>query len=66
MFQGVELSLETTCCGLACTVSGWGYEGQSGAKRWSRVKLHIWEFPKIRVPYLGVPILRILLFRVLY
>ena len=26
----------------------------------------IWEFPKIGVPYLGVPIIRILLFRVLY
>ena len=25
-----------------------------------------WEFPKIRVPYLGVLIIRILLFRVLY
>ena len=24
------------------------------------------EFPKIRVPYLGVPIIRILLFRLLY
>ena len=27
MFQGVELSLETTCCGLACTVSGLGLRG---------------------------------------
>ena len=26
----------------------------------------IWEFPKIRVPYFGVLIIRILLFRVLY
>ena len=26
----------------------------------------IGEFPKIRVPYLGVPVIRILLFRVLY
>ena len=26
----------------------------------------IWEFPKIRVPFLGVLIIRILLFRVLY
>ena len=26
----------------------------------------IWEFPKIRGPYLGVLIIRILLFRVLY
>ena len=26
----------------------------------------IWEFPKIGVPYLGVLIIRILLFRVLY
>ena len=25
-----------------------------------------WEFPKIRVPYFGVLIIRILLFRVLY
>ena len=24
-----------------------------------------WDFPKIRVPYFGVPIIRILLFRVL-
>ena len=27
---------------------------------------HEWDFPKIRVPYLGVLIIRILLFRVLY
>ena len=26
----------------------------------------MWEFPKIRVPYLGVLMIRILLFRVLY
>ena len=26
----------------------------------------IWDFPKIRVPYFGVLIIRILLFRVLY
>ena len=26
----------------------------------------IWEFPKIRVPYFGVLIIRVLLFRVLY
>ena len=26
----------------------------------------IWDFPKIRVPYFGVLILRILLFRVLF
>ena len=26
----------------------------------------IWDFPKIRVPYLGVLIVRILLFRALY
>ena len=26
----------------------------------------MWEFPKIRVPYFGVLIVRILLFRVLY
>ena len=28
--------------------------------------MRIWEFPKIRVPYFGVLIIRILLFRVLY
>ena len=28
--------------------------------------LNIWDFPKIRVPYFGVLIIRILLFRVLY
>ena len=28
--------------------------------------VHIWEFPKIRVPYFGVLIIRILLSRVLY
>ena len=28
--------------------------------------INIWEFPKIGVPYLGVLIIRILLFRVLY
>ena len=26
----------------------------------------VWDFPKIRVPYFGVLIIRILLFRVLY
>ena len=26
----------------------------------------MWDFPKIRVPYFGVLIIRILLFRVLY
>ena len=30
------------------------------------LKLDIWDFPKIRVPYFGVLIVRILLFRVLY
>ena len=28
--------------------------------------LSMWDFPKIRVPYCGVLIIRILLFRVLY
>ena len=31
-----------------------------------RVSGLTWEFPKIGVPYLGVLIIRILLFRVLY
>ena len=30
------------------------------------VRHAIWEFPKISVPYFGVLIIRILLFRVLY
>ena len=34
---------------------------------WLAVLTSMWEFPKIRcVPYLGVLIIRILLFRVLY
>ena len=42
--------------------------GSSGKlRRPSKVPLlRIWEFPKIGVPYLGVLIIRVLLFRVLY
>ena len=31
-----------------------------------RFLMYIWDFPKIRVPYSGVLIIRILLFRVLH
>ena len=31
-----------------------------------KMHTHMWDFPKIRVPYLGVLIISILLFRVLY
>ena len=40
---------------------GLGFNGLTG----EGLGLGIWEFPKIRVPYFGVLIIRILLFRVL-
>ena len=43
------------------TVSGQGCQEVKNAP-----ESFMWEFPKMGVPYLGVLIIRILLFRVLY
>ena len=46
---------------LSPTAKSAGFMGSSLS-----VNTPIWEFPKIRVPYLGALLIRILLFRVLY
>ena len=63
----VDGSSEGTCPSGTHRATKTGLPYEIGGSFMPRVPvIQIWDFPKIRAPYFGVLIIRILLFRVLY